>query len=66
MDGGENDKEECLFLFSNRISLDIIYIFIDYRLYSGNDDTVKIGIMKPARLYVSIRTVLTCLEQEKS
>lgn len=63
VNGKEDGEEKLLCLFGNSISVDILYVFLDYGLLSGTDDIEEGCFMQPPGLAVWIVTVLIRLEQ---
>lgn len=60
----ENDDEEVhLCLFGISISVELIYAFLYYKLFSDNVDILKGIITQPARPDALVTTVITCLAQ---
>lgn len=45
VDGVENDEEQCLWLSGSRISVNLLYAFLDYKPLIGKDDKLGGSIM---------------------
>lgn len=65
VDGKQNNDEEHLCVFGNRISVDIFYASLDYRPLSGINDSVEGSIVQLYRLDSWVKTMLSCVKRSK-